>query len=433
MKFFCLALFFSLATATGLFALAQDDSWLYNRQGIFQAAQGNHKAAIREFEKACQIDPFNDSALTNLACAHNNLGVILAGKKQYDEAIHHFTAAKQQKPEDISIRLNLLSTLVTIKNTLAVEKEAGEIIKLRPTDVPTILKVAAAFQNTENSIAAQTTLEQLADKVPDNAEVHATLGRLLYKSGNLAEAEYHLSRANALSNQTTDKLKNFLDQVRKESAIERNSRNHTSIHFSLTCHESFSEEWAEELLELLEEAYEQIGDKLDFYPSQRSQVLIFQTEDFRNVHDLPEWAGGVYDGKIRLPVPTSSVRPASLRGAIRHEYTHHVIFLLSAGNCPIWLNEGLAQIFEFDSAPESWQENYASFSPELNDFANLVRNASGRKEVADLYRNAHQTTLKLINHFGWNSISAILERVSKGYSFAEATEDITSYKPEEIF
>jgi hypothetical protein len=110
-----------------------------------------------------------------------------------------------------------------------------------------------------------------------------------------------------------------------------------------------------------------------------------------------------------------------------------VIFLLSAGNCPIWLNEGLAQIFEFDSAPESWQENYASFSPELNDFANLVRNASGRKEVADLYRNAHQTTLKLINHFGWNSISAILERVSKGYSFAEATEDITSYKPEEIF
>lgn len=426
-----LALASLLAMPSSLLALSEDDSWVFNRQGVYKASQGEHEAAIKDFEKACQLNPFNDSALSNLACAHNNLGVILASKKQYDEAIRHFSAAKAQKPEDISIRLNLLSTLVTIKNATAVEKEAAEIIKLRPTDVATILKVAAAFQNTENAVAAQTTLERLADAVPDDSLVHETLGRLLYKNGNLEEAEFHMGRAAALKPEN-QKAGDFLTQIKKETEIEKFAKNYSSVHFALTCHESFSEEWAEELLNVLEEAYDQVGEKLNFYPSQRSQVLVFQTDDFRSVHDLPEWAGGVYDGKIRLPVPTSSTRPAYLRGAIRHEYTHHVVFLLSSGNCPVWLNEGLAQIFEFDSTTDNLNEEEAFLDADLLNFARAIRDSDSRKKVARLYNQAHQATLKLINDFGWSSLSAIVEKISHGFSFDEATKAVVGQMPEEI-
>ncbi len=407
-------------------ASQEDDSWLFNRQGIFKAGKGDHAAAIKDFEEACRLNPFNDAALSNLACARNNLGVILAGKKDYQEALRNFYAARAQKPEDLSIRLNLLATLVTIRDITAIEREAAEIIKLRPNDVDTVLKVAAAFQNTENSSAAQTTLEQLADRVPDHAGVHETLGRLLYRSGELGEAEYHLARALALGNDDS-RLKTFLEQVRKENQIQHNSNSYTSLHFALTCHESFSEAWAEELLQLLEEAYDQVGDRLNFYPSQRSQVLVLQTEDFRNVHDLPEWAGGVYDGKIRLPVPSSSVRPTTLRSAIRHEYTHHVVFLLSGGNCPIWLNEGLAQIFEFDDKPVN-VEGETDFA-ELENFATLIRSGLSRKEAARIYRSAYHATLRLVEEAGWSSIAAILEKMSRGFSFEQANQQIVGYNP----
>ncbi|GAB4284782.1 MAG: tetratricopeptide repeat protein [Candidatus Rifleibacteriota bacterium] len=412
-------------------ALDDDDSWLYNRQGIYKASRGDYESAIRDFEKACRLNPFNDKALSNLACAHNNLGVLLASQKKYSEAIRHFNAAKQQKPEDISIRLNLLSTLVTLKNSMEVEKEAEEILKLRPTDVATVLKVAAAFQNTENQAAAQTTLEKLSDKVPDNPRVHETLGRLLYKTGNLDEARFHLARAKALEPEN-QKLDEFLAQVKKEAEVESTAKNFSSIHFSLTCDESFSDEWAENLLDLLEEAYEDIGARLNFYPNQRSHVLVFQTEDFRSVHDLPEWAGGVYDGKIRLPVPTSTVSPTYLRGAIRHEYTHHVIFLLAAGNCPVWLNEGLAQIFEFDSEITDIEVPQNPNMTEMNEFANIIRTSKDRRKVAALYKQANLLSIKLVHEYGWHSISDVLEKMSRGFSFEEACRQIIGLPPNEV-
>lgn len=411
-----------------LAAAHEDESWLFNRQGMFKASQGDHAAAIKDFEQACRLNPFNDTALSNLACARNNLGVILANAKEYAEAIRHFNAAKAQKPEDISIRLNLLSTLVTVKDAGAIEREAAEIMRLRPTDVETLLKVAAAYQNSENSLAAQTTLEQLADMVPDNIAVHETLGRLLYRTGNLGEAEFHIARADSLSGHDNEKIKNFLGQIRKENQVHQHAQSYTSIHFSLTCHESFSEEWAEELLDLLEEAYDQVGERLNFYPQQRSQVLVFQTEDFRNVHDLPEWAGGVYDGKIRLPVPGTSVRPGYLRNAIRHEYTHHVVFLLAGGNCPIWLNEGLAQIFEFDADQGSLSDDFSPDRQLLDSFAEAIRQAESRKQVAHIYRNAYQTTLKLTEETGWAAIAAMLEKLGRGFSLEQAGSEIVGYK-----
>lgn len=410
-------------------AASEDDSWLFNRQGIFKASQGDHAAAIKDFEQACRLNPFNDAALANLACARNNMGVILASQKNYTEAIRQFNAAKAQKPEDISIRLNLLSALVTLKELSAIEREAAEILKLRPNDVETVLKVAAAFQNTENGIAAQSTLEHLADRVPDDSRVHETLGRLLYRNGELREAEYHLNRANNLKNGSDQKLKTFLEQLQKENQIQTQAREYSSIHFALTCHESFSEAWAEELLGLLEEAYEQVGERLNFYPAQRSQVLVLQTQDFHNVHDLPEWAGGVYDGKIRLPVPGSSVAPSTLNSAIRHEYTHHVVFLLSGGNCPIWLNEGLAQIFEFNSENSGFSDGFTPDRQTLQSFAESIRKATTRSEVAKIYRHAHLAALKLLEDCGWPAISAILEKLNRGFSFEHASREILGYAP----
>lgn len=396
-----------------------DQSWVYNRQGIRKINDGKIDAAIRDFEKACQLNPFNDTALANLAGAHNNLGVVLAQKRNFTEAIRQFEIAMAQKPEDISIRLNLLSTFVTIKQAAKVEALAEEILRLRPDDTEIGLKVAAAYQKTENPMAAMTTLLELSERNDSSPELFAALARIYYRNGNFRESIYHLGRSLELQPDNSEML-TLQRRIRREEEVKENSQTYTSVNFELVCHNSFSAEWASRLLVLLEQAYVEIGEKLNFYPSQRSQVLVMETRDFRNVHDLPDWAGGVYDGKIRLPVPAATP-PENLRGAIRHEYTHHVIFLLSASNCPVWLNEGLAQIFEFDTHP--WQLQSLDLSlNELDRFVENLKNSQSHAQASKLYTQAQMAASNFVYQYGWPIMAEILARLGKGYSMQEAVE-----------
>ncbi len=410
----------------------EEESWVFNRQGMFKVSQGDHEGAIRDFEQACRLNPFNDTALANLACARNNLGVTLAGQRNFAEAVRQFAAATAQKPEDVSIRLNLLSTLVTIKNAVAVEREARELIRLRPNDPEIALKVAAAFQKTENPAAAISTLQEASERLPDNAEIHTMLGRLFYRNGDLHEGEFHLRRSSEINpdNPATQKL---LEQLQREASIESEMQTFSSVHFTLSCPESYPEDWAEDLLEELENACTEVGERLNFYPSQRSQVLIMPSDDFRRVHDLPDWAGGLYDGKIRLPVPGSNVRPVALRGAVLHEYTHHVIFLLASGNCPVWLNEGLAQLLE--SGADRLQASEMPTAANITRLADLDRefgNNPDRKQAALLYRSSLVATSRLVTEFGWRRLAELLSNLATSGNFDQATLDVLAVDYREL-
>lgn len=410
-----------------------EESWVLNRQGMFKVSQGDHESAIQDFEQACRINPFNDTALANLACARNNLGVALAGQKNFKEAIRQFEAAKAQKPEDISIRLNLLSTLVTIKNAVAVEKEARELINIRPNDPDLALKIAAAFQKTENPGAAIALLQEITERVPDNARLHAMLGRLLYRNGELAESDFHLRRSTEINPSEPDTLK-FIEKIEREASIEKDLQTFTSVHFSLSCPASYPEDWAEDMLEQLEEACSEVGEKLNFFPSQRSQVLIMQTDDFRRVHDLPDWAGGLYDGRIRLPVPGSNMRPDALRGAVMHEYTHHVIFLMASGNCPVWLNEGLAQLFETGSdRMQSYSELPAdSTFKSLTALDTEFKSNPGRQQAVMLYRSALGAASRLVAEYGWRRVAELVGNLATGGSFDKVSLEVLAVDYHEL-
>ena len=56
------------------------------------------------------------------------------------------------------------------------------------------------------------------------------------------------------------------------------------------------------ILETLEDAYAELGSELAYYPDVRVPVLLYSHKDFAAVTNSPDWAGAVYDGKIRLPL-----------------------------------------------------------------------------------------------------------------------------------
>ena len=56
--------------------------------------------------------------------------------------------------------------------------------------------------------------------------------------------------------------------------------------------------------------------------------------------------GALNDGKIRVPVSGLTQMTTDLARVLKHELTHSFVRQITLGKCPIWFNEGLAQLEE---------------------------------------------------------------------------------------
>ncbi len=102
------------------------------------------------------------------------------------------------------------------------------------------------------------------------------------------------------------------------------------------------------IVDILKAAHREIGTKMDFYPSAPVSVILYNEKDFFDVTRSPGWAGGLYDGKIRLPI--AGIEDAdynTLKRILFHEYAHALVHAITP-QCPVWINEGLAMYFSGD-------------------------------------------------------------------------------------
>jgi peptidase MA superfamily protein len=60
----------------------------------------------------------------------------------------------------------------------------------------------------------------------------------------------------------------------------------------------------------------------------------------------PNWVGALNDGKIRVPVSGLTDMTPALARELKHELTHSFAHLITLDHCPVWFNEGLAQLEE---------------------------------------------------------------------------------------
>ncbi|MCB0336538.1 MAG: hypothetical protein KDD62_09530, partial [Bdellovibrionales bacterium] len=88
-------------------------------------------------------------------------------------------------------------------------------------------------------------------------------------------------------------------------------------------------------------------------PSFKSSIRLMDEESFYQTTGAPRWTNAMfYRGQIMIPISTSTPENFSeLFRSVKHEYTHAVIHSLSAGKCPGWIDEGLAQWAEEKANP----------------------------------------------------------------------------------
>ncbi|MEM1447639.1 MAG: hypothetical protein AAF957_16700 [Planctomycetota bacterium] len=111
-------------------------------------------------------------------------------------------------------------------------------------------------------------------------------------------------------------------------------------------------EGVEQLKILLEDTYQEYGDLFRRRPVEagegRIEVVLYRAQGFDAVTGLGDWAGGIFDGTIRVPVANlrDARRLDRIRDVLRHETAHAFAYSIGGSRVPAWLNEGVAQWLE---------------------------------------------------------------------------------------
>ncbi len=178
------------------------------------------------------------------------------------------------------------------------------------------------------------------------------------------------------------------------------------------------------ICQLIDKTYIDVGTYLDCFPSQQVSISIVNTHSVSSREYLPQWAGGAYDGQIHLQYCTDEEPELGvLYTLFRHEWTHLLIDILTRGNCPEWLNEGLAQTiarplftFEKRSLDQAKKDNSLPTLIELDK--PIAELTNSQRKI--WYLQSAAIVADMIDKGGFSSIQKLLSLLGNGIPITAA-------------
>ncbi len=274
---------------------------------------------------------------------------------------------------------------------------------------------------------AKRSLEEAVRLRPDDAQAHLLLGHARYDTGDTAGALAALTAGRAAGADDA-RYRALVARLEREVKAEAGYRTAESAHFAVSFEGGGTSEQAGYLVSLLlEDAYHAVGRRLEYYPTEAVHAVLYPRETFRDVTRSPDWAGAVFDGKIRLPIGGLTDRTEALQRTVAHEYTHALVYRLAGGRAPVWLNEGLAQLSE-GAASQGARERFRAYVREGGRVAGLRQlegsfTGLGAAEAELAYLHALAATDFLVTRYGQTATRRILDRLGMGMPLSTAVED----------
>jgi len=273
----------------------------------------------------------------------------------------------------------------------------------------------ASFHLHDDSYAERQ-LMRAAELNPRDATPYQVLGELYYRKDDLESAASFWEKAVALAPDAAD-LRSRLERIRKEHRTEKDFNRDVTSHFLVKYEGREKIEAGRIILRILEDAYGEVGRGLSYYPDRELQVILYSGRQFQEVTDAPGWSGGIYDGKIRIPIGGIEQETPGLRKLLYHEYTHAVVRSITP-RCPTWLNEGLAQYFEgheIDSRQKVALNRIAQAGklPALSDLEGSFMGL-GNSQAMYAYLFSLSSVRYMVDSFGMYRVKTLLEELGKG-------------------
>jgi len=294
-------------------AVVPDDVIALNLQAKEAIDQGRHSDAVKLLEEALRLGPDQPVIAKNLAWAYFLRGRGQLGQLRFDGALSDYRRAGELDPGETAYRVHLGQLLVRRYRL----HEAKSVLDGVVADDP---KSGAAWMLLGDTLSLQ-------DRLPESIEAYERAA----KTG---------------ADDITDVATRAAERTRRQHSVEQDYRTDKTTYFIIRGPSDHDGPiFAVRLSAKLEQARTEVCNALDYFPQQRTTVVLYPPEDFREVTGTHEWVGGLFDRKIRLPIADVERDTERIEASFRHEFTHLIVSEL-VPNCPTFVNEGLAEVLE---------------------------------------------------------------------------------------
>jgi tetratricopeptide (TPR) repeat protein len=288
----------------------------------------------------------------------------------------------------------------------------------QPENSTVLIYYAALLVRTGGASQALSYGQRAVRAAPNSADAYTVLGYAQQAADRSRDAI--VSWQHSLELRPDPAVQQYLAKAQREQTAESDFSQHESSHFVMHYEgKQTSESFRQQILAALETDYDDLQRDLGNPPHDNILVTLYTEQAFFDVTNAPSWSGALNDGKLRIPISGLSAMTPELARVLKHELAHSFINQSSAGRCPLWLHEGIAQLLEPKSLGGNGRQLAQLFKSQKNTPLNTLEGSFMRfsgVQASLAYAESLAAVSYINDSYGMGDIQRILQLLAQGNS-----------------